>query len=83
MSEFNEQVDFILSANKHKKFLNDKKGDADLEKQLEILEKERDTLKTIIDLKDLEIKEIKKDNKILTKEIEDLKKEAQDTLLYP
>ena len=83
MSEFNEQIDFILSANKHKKFLNDKKGDADLEKQLEILEKERDTLKTIIDLKDLEIKEIKKDNKILTKEIEDLKKEAQDTLLYP
>ena len=46
-----------------------KKGENDLEVKIKILEKEIDTLKTIIDLKDLEISK--------------LKEEAQDMLLYP
>ena len=46
-----------------------KKGEKDLEVKIKILEKEIDTLKTIIDLKDLEISK--------------LKEEAQDMLLYP
>ena len=46
-----------------------KKGENYLEVKIKILEKEIDTLKTIIDLKDLEISK--------------LKEEAQDMLLYP
>tara|TARA_Y100001938_G_C8085770_1_gene431915 strand:+ start:1481 stop:1687 length:207 start_codon:yes stop_codon:yes gene_type:complete len=68
MTEHNRQIDFILSANKSKK-LNKDKGDQDLKQGFNILQKEVDTLKTIIDLKDVEI------NK--------LKEEAKDMLLYP
>tara|TARA_Y100000592_G_C5427780_1_gene296649 strand:+ start:36 stop:239 length:204 start_codon:yes stop_codon:yes gene_type:complete len=45
------------------------KGDNDLEVKIKVLEKEVDTLKTIIDLKDLEIAQLKED--------------AEDMLLYP
>ncbi len=58
--------------------------------QTKALEKEVDTLKAIINLKEIEltkkdetIKEVKEDNKKLAKQIEDLKKEAKDMLLYP
>ena len=76
MTEHNQQIDFILSANKQKRFENKNKGDADLEKRIETLEKETDTLKTCIDLKDVEIQR-------LNTVIEKLKEEAQDMLLYP
>ena len=53
------------------------------------MEKEVDTLKAIINLKEIEltskdkaIEEVKEDNKKLAKQIEDLKKEAKDMLLY-
>tara|TARA_Y100001972_G_C7594247_1_gene297844 strand:+ start:36 stop:239 length:204 start_codon:yes stop_codon:yes gene_type:complete len=45
------------------------KGNNDLEVKIKVLEKEVDTLKTIIDLKDLEIAQLKED--------------AEDMLLYP
>ena len=58
--------------------------------QTKALEKEVDTLKAIINLKEIEltkkdetIKEVKEDNTKLAKQIEDLKKEAKDMLLYP
>ena len=38
MTEHNQQIDFILSANKQKRFENKNKGDADLEKRIETLE---------------------------------------------
>tara|TARA_Y100001937_G_scaffold14937_1_gene20253 strand:- start:923 stop:1123 length:201 start_codon:yes stop_codon:yes gene_type:complete len=46
------------------------KGENDLEVKIKILEKEIDTLKTIIDLKDLELQE--KDNKEMKKFLNDL-----------
>ena len=58
--------------------------------QTKALEKEVDTLKAIINLKEIEltskdviIKEVKEDNIKLAKQIEDLKKDAKDMLLYP
>ena len=58
--------------------------------QTKALEKEVDTLKAIINLKEIEltkkdetIKEVKEDINKLAKQIEDLKKEAKDMLLYP
>ena len=52
------------------------KGNNDLDMKIKILEKEIDTLKAIINLKEIEL--TSKD-----KVIEDLKKEAKDMLLYP
>ena len=52
------------------------KGNNDLDMKIKILEKEVDTLKAIINLKEIEL--TSKD-----KVIEDLKKEAKDMLLYP
>ena len=94
MTEHNRQIDFILSANKSKKLDKDK-GDNDLEQKIEILKKEIDTLKTIIDLKDLEriqaVEDAKKESDKLMidkinkyeMQINKLKKEAKDMLLYP
>ena len=94
MTEHNRQIDFILSANKSKKLDKDK-GDNDLEQKIEILKKEVDTLKTIIDLKDLEriqaVEDAKKESDKLMidkinkyeMQINKLKKEAKDMLLYP
>ena len=48
----------------------------DYQKRIDVLEKECDTLKTCIDLKDHEIQ-------LLKKKIKELKKEAEDMLLYP
>jgi|TARA_R100000482_G_scaffold89125_1_gene36252 hypothetical protein len=52
------------------------KGENDLEVKIKILEKEVDTLKAVIDLKDVEL-----NSKDVT--IKKLKKDAEDMLLYP
>ena len=86
------KVDVIKILAEDKTFENEikHKGENDLEVKIKILEKEVDTLKAIINLKEIEltsnqtkIKEVKEDNKKLAKQIEDLEKEAKDMLLYP
>ena len=86
------KVDVVRVLAEDKTFENEvrDKGDNDLEVKIKILEKEVDTLKAIINLKEIEltsnqikIKEVKEDNKKLAKQIEDLEKEAKDMLLYP
>ena len=86
------KVDVIKVLAEDKTFENETKhkGDNDLEVKIKILQKEIDTLKAIINLKEIEltakddaIKEIKQDNIKLAKQIEDLEKEAKDMLLYP
>ncbi len=86
------KVDVIKVLAEDKTFENEikNKGDNDLEVKIKILQKEVDTLKAIINLKEIEltskdekIKEVKEDNKKLAKQIEDLEKEAKEMLLYP
>ena len=86
------KVDVIKVLAEDKTFENEtkNKGDNDLEVKIKILNKEVDTLKAIINLKEIEltskddiIKEVKDDNKKLAKQVEDLKKDAKDMLLYP
>ena len=86
------KVDVIKVLAEDKTFENEtkNKGDNDLEVKIKILKKEIDTLKAIINLKEIEltskddiIKEVKDDNKKLAKQVEDLKKDAKDMLLYP
>ena len=86
------KVDVIKKLAEDKTFENEikHKGDNDLDVRIKILEKEVDTLKAVIDLKDIElnskndkIKEVKIDNKKLAKQIQDLEQEAKDMLLYP
>ena len=86
------KVDVIKVLAEDKTFENEakQKGENDLEVRIKILNKEVDTLKAIINLKEIEltskddiIKEIKNDNKKLAKQVEDLEKEAKDMLLYP
>jgi|TARA_S200002703_G_scaffold3518_1_gene4996 septal ring factor EnvC (AmiA/AmiB activator) len=86
------KVDVIKVLAEDKTFENEikNKGDNDLEVKIKILQKEVDTLKAIINLKEIEltskdekIKEVKDDNKKLAKQIEDLEKEAKEMLLYP
>ena len=50
------------------------KGDSDLEAQIEILKKEVDTLKSVIDIKQLEIDKEKKAKELFFKEIGSLRK---------
>ena len=86
------KVDVIKVLAEDKTFENETKhkGDNDLDVRIKILEKEVDTLKAVIDLKDIElnskddkIQEVKTDNKKLAKQIQDLEQEAKDMLLYP
>ena len=86
------KVDVIRVLAEDKTFENEvkNKGKNDLEVKIKILKKEIDTLKAIINLKEIEltskddtIKEVKEDNKKLARQVEDLKKEAKDMLLYP
>tara|TARA_A100000172_G_scaffold55575_1_gene35670 strand:+ start:565 stop:831 length:267 start_codon:yes stop_codon:yes gene_type:complete len=86
------KVDVIKVLAEDKTFENEikNKGENDLEVKIKILEKEVDTLKAIINLKEIEltsksntISEVKEDNKKLAKQVEDLKKEAKEMLLYP
>tara|TARA_B100001939_G_C16532258_1_gene442585 strand:+ start:257 stop:526 length:270 start_codon:yes stop_codon:yes gene_type:complete len=89
MTEHNRQIDYILSANKSKR-LDKNKSDQDLEQRIIILEKERDTLKTIIDLKDVEINTLKEEKttalnmvKAVREQNEKLIEDAKEMLLYP
>ena len=89
MTEHNRQIDYILSANKSRR-LDKNKSDQDLEQRIIILEKERDTLKTIIDLKDVEINTLKEEKttalnmvKAIRKQNEKLIEDAKEMLLYP
>ena len=86
------KIDVIKKLAEDKTFENEikHKGDNDLDVRIKILEKEVDTLKAVIDLKDIElnskndkIEEVKTDNKKLAKQIQDLEQEAKDMLLYP
>ena len=86
------KVDVIKVLAEEKTFENETKhkGDNDLDVKIKILNKEVDTLKAIINLKEIEltskddiIKEVKQDNTKLAKQIEDLEKDAKDMLLYP
>ena len=89
MTEHNRQIDYILSANKSRR-LDKNKSDQDLEQRIIILEKERDTLKTIIDLKDVEINTLKEEKttalnmvKAIREQNEKLIEAAKEMLLYP
>ena len=86
------KVDVIKVLAVDKTFENEikHKGENDLEVKIKILQKDVDTLKAIINLKEIElsskddkINEVKKDNKKLAKQIQDLEQEAKDMLLYP
>ena len=86
------KVDVIKVLAEDKTFENETKhkGDNDLDVKIKILNKEIDTLKAIINLKEIEltskdniIKEVKQDNIKLAKQIQDLEKDAKDMLLYP
>ena len=86
------KVDVIKVLAEDKTFENEikHKGDNDLDVKIKILNKEVDTLKAIINLKEIElsskddiIKEVKQDNIKLAKQIQDLEKDAKDMLLYP
>ena len=86
------KVDVIKVLAEDKTFENETKhkDDNDLDVKIKILNKEVDTLKAIINLKEIEltskddiIKEVKQDNTKLAKQIEDLEKDAKDMLLYP
>tara|TARA_X000000368_G_C22873550_1_gene642004 strand:+ start:619 stop:843 length:225 start_codon:yes stop_codon:yes gene_type:complete len=72
------KVDVIKVLAEDKTFENEvkDKGDNDLEVKIKIQKKEIDTLKAIINLKEIEL--TAKDDKI-----KELKKEAKDMLLYP
>ena len=72
------KVDVIRVLAEDKTFENETKhkGDNDLEVKIKILKKEIDTLKAIINLKEIEL--TSKDDKI-----KKLQKEAKDMLLYP
>ena len=72
------KVDIIKVLAEDKTFENEikHKGDNDLEIKIKILQKEIDTLKAIINLKEIEL--TSKDDKI-----KELQKEAKDMLLYP
>jgi chaperonin GroEL (HSP60 family) len=72
------KVDVIKKLAEDKTFENEtsQKGENDLEVKIKILNKEIDTLKAIINLKEIEL--TSKDD-IIKK----LKKEAEDMLLYP
>ena len=72
------KVDVIKVLAEDKTFENETKhkGDNDLEVKIKILQKEIDTLKAIINLKEIEL-----NSKDVT--IKKLQKEAKDMLLYP
>ena len=59
MKKYSEQEKEVLKSLTQKKIDLKDKGTADLEAQIETLKKEIDTLKTIIDLKEMEITKYK------------------------
>ena len=62
MNKYSDKEQVLLKSLSSKKINLKDKGTADLEVQIETLKKEIDTLKTIIDLKDMEISKLKENN---------------------
>ena len=62
MNKYSDKEQVLLKSLSSKKINLKNKGTADLEVQIETLKKEIDTLKTIIDLKDMEISKLKKND---------------------
>ncbi len=62
MNKYSDKEQELLKTLSSKKIDLKDKGMADLEAQIETQKKEIDTLKTIIDLKDLEISKLKEDD---------------------
>ena len=62
MNKYSDKEQVLLKSLSSKKITLKNKGTADLEVQIETLKKEIDTLKTIIDLKDMEISKLKEND---------------------
>ena len=62
MNKYSDKEQVLLKSLSSKKINLKDKGTADLEVQIETLKKEIDTLKTIIDLKDMEINKLKEND---------------------
>ena len=62
MNKYSDKEQILLKSLSSKKINLKDKGTADLEVQIETLKKEIDTLKTIIDLKDMEISKLKEND---------------------
>ena len=62
MNKYSDKEQVLLKSLSSKKINLKDKGTADLEVQIETLKKEIDTLKTIIDLKDIEISKLKEND---------------------
>ena len=62
MNKYSDKEQVLLKSLSSKKINLKDKGTADLEVQIETLKKEIDTLKTIIDLKDMEISKLKEND---------------------
>ena len=62
MNKYSDKEQVLLKSLSSKKINLKNKGTADLEVQIETLKKEIDTLKTIIDLKDMEISKLKEND---------------------
>lgn len=62
MNKYSDKEQVLLKSLSSKKINLKDKGMADLEVQIETLKKEIDTLKTIIDLKDMEISKLKEND---------------------
>ena len=62
MNKYSDKEQVLLKSLSSKKINLKDKGTADLEAQIETLKKEIDTLKTIIDLKDIEISKLKEND---------------------
>ena len=62
INKYSDKEQVLLKSLSSKKINLKDKGTADLEVQIETLKKEIDTLKTIIDLKDMEISKLKEND---------------------
>tara|TARA_R100001440_G_scaffold43596_2_gene63338 strand:- start:5179 stop:5433 length:255 start_codon:yes stop_codon:yes gene_type:complete len=62
INKYSDREQTLLKSLSSKKINLKDKGTADLEVQIETLKKEIDTLKTIIDLKDIEISKLKEND---------------------
>ena len=62
MNKYSDKEQVLLKSLSSKKINLKDKGTADLEVKIETLKKEIDTLKTIIDLKDIEISKLKEND---------------------
>ena len=68
----------VLKPLKNKKLDIKDKGSSDLEAQIEVLKKEIDTLKSVIDIKELETDKEKKAKELYFSEIKNLRKKRKE-----